>query len=697
MKSNQSHSNKLSIDILFNKSSKIYHDLKKNNINYIEDILSIIPSKINHIPSILPFSKIEEDKIFKGVGKIISIKSWRNFKSKRIKKGRLHNINVYIKDYYSDEIISLMYFNCYSNMRKSLETTKYICFIGKPYKKNKKQIINPIIKKVNDPCEIDNYKESEIMIDYPNILGLNSKIINNIISKIPNDIWNKISDPLPKEIITKNNLISLKDSWKIIHGKKKYNDTEYEKAKERLIYQELFEEQLRVISRKEAKKETYAEKIIISDKKFNKLLNIFQYKLTKDQYHSLLEIREDLSSSYQMSRLIQGDVGCGKTSVALISSLIVINCKYQVALMCPTESLAIQHFMTINDVLNNNYNIEIILGGTKLKDKKNIYERLRNGDIDLIIGTHALIQEQIEFKKLGLIIIDEQHRFGVNQRLKLTEKTKNCHSLIMTATPIPRSLSMIQYGDLDISLIKTLPSKKKPIKTKIITPKNFDKFLNFINTRMSLGEQVYIVVCAINKSENKDLLDLKYVEDKFVKFFPDKRIKTLHGQMKLAEKSEALMNFQEYKYDILISTSVIEVGINIPNATTIAIINPERFGLSSLHQLRGRVGRCGSPGFCFLIVDKNIQSNTLERLKIIEEMEDGFEISEKDLEIRGRGDIFGKIQSGNNYSRISNIVTDKEYLIKARNDIEELINNNNQFIINKLNKLKQHSIIRNTT
>ena len=374
-----------------------------------------------------------------------------------------------------------------------------------------------------------------------------------------------------------------------------------------------------------------------------------------------------------MLRLIQGDVGSGKTTIALISCYLIMKNNFQAAFMCPTESLALQQYDEANKLFSKNYKVSLLIGSTNAKERQLILEEIKSGKINLIVGTHSLFQNDVHFKNLGLAIIDEQHKFGVNQRIKLLSKGESTHSLIMSATPIPRSLGLTQYGDLDISVINSMPSGRKGHQTRIIKPKDFNKFLNFIQTRIEMGEQAYIVVPAINESDNKNIKDLYMVWEKFKFFFPSKKIEFIHGKMKSSEKVQVFDKFKNKEINILIATSVIEVGINVVNATIMGIFNPERFGLSSLHQIRGRVGRGDRPGFCFLIIEENISKESLNRLKIIKNNNDGFKIAEEDLKIRGEGDLFGADQSGNFIQKkIANLISHKQIFAHVIEDFKSL-------------------------
>ena len=465
-----------------------------------------------------------------------------------------------------------------------------------------------------------------------------------------------------------------------------------------MIYEEFFEDQIKIYLRRQYFKKPKADKFSISEEQIKKYLALYPYALTADQEKTLNEIRKDLMAEHPMMRLVQGDVGCGKTTVAMLAATIVINGGAQVAFMCPTEALAMQHFASAEELFENqNITCKLLLGSTPTKEKKQIAEDLRSGKIQLVIGTHSLIQTTVEFQKLGLAIIDEQHKFGVDQRIKLTSKGQGTHCLIMSATPIPRSLSLTQYGDLDISTIKTMPAGRKGHKTRIVTEETYPQFLNFIKTRLSLGEQIYVVVPAINESAEQEFHNLTDTLERFKKYFPEYIVEGLHGQMKADEKAKMFTAFKHHDVQILVATSVIEVGINVINATVMAIINPERFGLSSLHQLRGRVGRGEKPGFCFLVNDKKISALSMERLKVIENNTDGFKIAEEDLKLRGEGDLFGTDQSGSQaQKRMANVILHADVLYQAREDAFKLIEAKDSDIERMLERFSQDERIFTT-
>lgn len=676
------------ISKLKSRKNKNLDTLAQSGYSTLYDLLWIIPRKIEEIPGVRPFSEAIEGNVFKGIGKIMQVQSKMNFYAKGKGKVPLYNITVTVKDLNSENVLSLKWFNCYPNVQKKLKSLDEILFYGKVTSyAGMRQIANPNYDEY-DPESPP--AEDELEVTYPTINKVNGTYISDLISKIPMELWDSIEESLPEDIITSRELFPLKDSFKTIHGITEYDESLYKKAKTRLIYEEFFQDQIKINIRKQFLTMEGGKKHSIDDESVKNIFKFFPYQLTSDQINTIQQIKSDLNSGLKMMRLVQGDVGCGKTSVALSSALMSIESGFQVAMMAPTESLALQHFLNFRELLKKtDIRIEIILGGTKKSEKEKIYNQLISGDINFIIGTHSLIQDKVEFKNLGLAIIDEQHKFGVNQRIKLTSKNQGVHCLIMSATPIPRSLSLTQYGDLEISTIKTIPSNRKGTKTKIVTPENFEKFLTFLNTRLGMNEQAYLVVPAIEENEETGLVNLERVEKQFHSFFPNRNIEVIHGKFSSEEKEDVFHKFKNQEIDILISTSVIEVGIDVANATVMAIFGPERFGLSSLHQLRGRVGRGEKPGFCFLITEKKIAPDSMARLEVIEKSNDGFEIAEKDLELRGEGNIFGPEQSGNEKTKIlANIITHHEYLEMARNDVLKLESDGPEFI----KKYKEHYI-----
>jgi ATP-dependent DNA helicase RecG len=676
-----------------NRSNKTIEILSSCGIKQIIDLLWLTPTKINLVPPVKSFELMIEEEIFRGKATIVSVDARPNFRIKGKGNVPLYTIRCKVRDLLSSQYLTLVWFNTYPSTAKKLKSMNDIEFFGTISSFNNQfQINNPTYKEIALTEKSEDAWVHEVQVKYPAIQGLQSRNITQLIQKIPNSLWQNIPTGIPLLTVKNRKLLTIEEAFKIKHGliKEKLEKSYQDLATRTLAYYEFCLEQLKIKLRREKIKRLSGHLMPISKKNYQKYLQIFPYQLTDDQEKATQEILQDLVSGNPMMRLIQGDVGCGKTSVALLACMVACENKFQAVFMCPTEALAQQHYQSLSELLKNHpIQLALIIGSTKAKEKRFLIEQISQGEIDLIIGTHSLIQNAMTYKNLGLLIIDEQHKFGVNQRLKLIEKAKvskngttfEAHCLIMSATPIPRSLSLTQYGDLDITTIKSLPKNRKGIKTKIITPALFEKFLSFLQTRITMGEQAYIVVPAIEESEVLDVQNVEEVFSRFKKFFPKLTIAALHGKMKSEEKENILNDFHQKKIHLLISTTVIEVGINVINSTIMAIMNPERFGLSSLHQLRGRVGRGEKAGFCFLITEKVQSAEVMKRLRIIETETDGFKIAEADLEIRGEGNLFGAEQSGSLTDRkVGNIITHSEQLYWAKDDISHLIEQNDPMI-----------------
>ncbi len=691
-----------SLDHFLGKSAhKSIEKLRVVGINEIQDLLWIFPLRVIELPPLRSFDFIEEGSIFLGRAKILNIQAKPNFRARGRGKVMLYNIMVHVQDTLTDKILSLKWFNSYGSITQKISKATYIEFMGEVSVFNgQAQITNPDFFPLEGPKDESPFVtvSNELKIQYPTVNTIAGVQLKKYFDKIPMSLWNTIPETLPASLLKKKHFLSLSESFKIIHAKIKPSIELTSQAEKRLIYEEFFEDQLKIYLRRQYFKKPHAKSYQVNESTFRSFCARYSYTFTPDQLKSLDEVRHDLAGSHPMMRLIQGDVGCGKTTVAMIATMIVIDQKAQVALMCPTEALATQHFLSAQELFHSeNYNIRLLLGSTPAKEKKQIQAELASGTIHFIIGTHSLIQDSIHFKELGLAIIDEQHKFGVDQRIRLTSKTSGAHCLIMSATPIPRSLSLTQYGDLDISTIKVMPLGRKGHKTRIVTVETYQQFLSFILTRLSLKEQIYVVVPAINENIEQDFHNLENILEQFTRYFPEHRVMGLHGQMKADEKSRVFSDFKNHQIDILVSTSVIEVGINVINATVMAIMNPERFGLSSLHQLRGRVGRGDKPGFCFLVNDKPISTTSMERLKVIENNTDGFIIAEEDLKIRGEGDLFGTDQSGSQaQKRLANIILHADILNEARMDALHFIQNQDPDILKLLQRFSKDEKIFTT-
>ena len=497
---------------------------------------------------------------------------------------------------------------------------------------------------------------------------INNRFFNRIIEEIIGKTKQHIKENLSGELIQNLSLISKSDAVINMHLPKSF--AHIKEATRRLKFEELFFLQLQILQLKNSRLTSFPGYVF----KKNILINKFYkehlpFELTGAQKKVLRECYENMSKGKQMNRLVQGDVGSGKTIVAFLCMLAAIDHDCQIAFMAPTEVLADQHFNSIRaNAEKININVNILTGSTKQKNRKEILKNLLNGTVDILIGTHALIEDSVVFKRLGLVIIDEQHKFGVAQRAKLWRKKSEFypHVLVMTATPIPRTLALTLYGDLDVSVIDELPSGRK----KIITSHRFDnsrlKVFGFIKDKISLGEQVYVVYPLIEESEKKDYKDLMDGYESLKRYFPNTQIGILHGRMKPENKDYEMKRFVEGKSKILVSTTVIEVGVDVPNASVIVIESAERFGLSQLHQLRGRVGRGKAQSYCILMTKYTISSESKERMSAMVETNDGFKIANTDLKMRGPGNMMGTKQSGLLELRFTNLAEDQDMVLKSR-------------------------------
>jgi len=507
--------------------------------------------------------------------------------------------------------------------------------------------------------------------------GLNSNAMAKLVQNLFGLLTSEIPETLSDDIIRKHGLMSLDDALRIIHFPK--NTKELQLAQYRLKFEELFYIQLNILQYARDRQMRYlGHRFAKVGDMFNRFYHEnLPFELTGAQKRVVREIRADVNSNRQMNRLLQGDVGSGKTLVALLSMLLAKDNGYQACILAPTEILAEQHFATIRRMLGDlPVRVELLTGSTRQKERAPLFEALADGRVDILVGTHAVLEDNVLFYNLGLVVIDEQHRFGVVQRAKMWAKNNiPPHILVMTATPIPRTLAMTLYGDLEVSVIDELPPGRKPITTTHIFRNRADSLYSFIRKQLQEGRQAYVVYPLISESEK---LDLKNLEDGYkllCNIFCDYRLSKLHGKMKPKEKDEEMRRFASGETQLLVSTTVIEVGVDVPNASVMVIENAERFGLSQLHQLRGRVGRGASQSYCILVTGNKLSEETRKRMEIMTTSNDGFEIAEADLKLRGPGDMEGTQQSGIAFDlKIANLARDEQLLQYVREVAREVVN-----------------------
>ncbi len=557
---------------------------------------------------------------------------------------------------------------------------EYIVF-GKPTKFNNRfNITHPEIELVEQSLVATKINLQAVYFSSEKLSskGLNAKGIFKIQKNLVSQLNNHIAETLPDYLLDKLKLIGREQA--VVNAHTPQDENLLQKALFRLKFEELFYLQLSLLRQKVLK--ITKLKGLVFDKVGNQFNSFYDnnlpFELTNAQKRVIKEIRKDIGSGTHMNRLLQGDVGSGKTVVALLTMLIAIDNGYQACMMAPTEILATQHYDGLKELLEGlNVSIRLLTGSSKTAERKEIHESLENGSLDILVGTHALIEDKVQFKNLGYVVVDEQHRFGVAQRSKLWKKgTQGVpHVLVMTATPIPRTLAMTLYGDLDISVIDELPPGRKPISTSHRFDSARLRVFGFIEKEIKKGRQIYIVYPLIQESEKMDYKDLMDGYDSIVRRFPrpEYQVSIVHGQMKAADKDYEMQRFVKGETQIMVATTVIEVGVNVPNASVMVIESAERFGLSQLHQLRGRVGRGAEQSYCILMTGNKLSDDGRLRMETMVRTNDGFEIAEVDLKLRGPGDIQGTQQSGLMNLNIADLVKDQQILILARNEALEVL------------------------
>lgn len=506
---------------------------------------------------------------------------------------------------------------------------------------------------------------------YSSTYSLSQNILRKIIENGLEQVMGNLEESMPQYILNDYNLLEINDATQKIHFPQEFE--EFKIARKRLVFEELLGMQLALLGLKNQYNKDIEGIKFNSNIKFEEIIKDLPFSLTNAQLRVLKEIESDMENNKSMNRLLQGDVGSGKTIVSIISAYKAVKCGFQAAIMAPTSILASQHLESFTEILEK-YNIrcELLISSVTKKKKEDILERLKNGEIDILIGTHAILEDNVVFKNLGLVITDEQHRFGVRQRSKIASKGQNPDVLVMTATPIPRTLALILYGDLDISIIDELPPNRKKIDTFAVTKGMEERVNNFIKKLVDEGRQCYIVCPLVEENEEINAKAVVELAEKYKnETFKEYRLEYIHGKMKPKEKDEIMLNFKDGKIDILISTTVIEVGVNVPNSSIMVIENAERFGLAQLHQLRGRVGRGEYKSYC--ILKYNSKSDVVrQRMKIMQDTNDGFAVAEKDLELRGSGEFFGTKQHGIPEFKIANLFEDLPILKQVQDLVRKI-------------------------
>ena len=623
--------------------------LNKLNIYNLEDLITYYPREYEDRskPKKIADTENGEECLIEGIV------------TSHIKEIRTHRKNMIIyKLIVRDDTDSceLVWYN-QSYLKKMFRIGETYKFFGRINKRiGQTEMVSPVYD-----LEGNNKNTGRIIPIYPLTYSLSQNTLRHIIEEGLKQAKDKIAETLPEYILEEYKLMKLKNAMQSIHFPKELKD--FGEARNRLAFEELLTMQLLLLNLKNKYKNTEKGIKFDSKVKMSDVINDLPFKLTKAQTRVLEEIDSDMESDKAMNRLLQGDVGSGKTIVSIIAAYKAVKSGYQMAMMAPTSILASQHLENFKNVLEK-YDIkcELLLGNTTKKKKEDILSRLKNGEIDIIIGTHSLLEENVIFKNLGLVVTDEKHRFGVRQRSTIVSKGKNPDVLVMTATPIPRTLALILYGDLDISIIDELPPNRKKIDTFAVRKSLEERVNNFVKKQIDEGRQAYIVCPLVEESEEIEAKSVEELTEKYKnEVFKEYKVECLHGKMKPKEKEEIMQRFKEGKIDILISTTVIEVGVDVPNSNIMVIENAERFGLAQLHQLRGRVGRGEYQSYCILKYQGNSEL-IRKRMQVMQETNDGFIISEKDLELRGSGEFFGTKQHGIPEFKVANLFEDMKLL-----------------------------------
>ncbi len=647
---------------------------EKKGILTVEDAFYFLPRCYEDRRNLRPISELKSGRVETGFGEILlSGVAFYQGKGKKI-------FEAVVGD--ESGVITLKWFRGNEKYLKDrFKKGRKLIFSGEVrWFNHQKEIHHPDVEMVDGDIEKDYLNFKRIVPIYSETEGLHQRTLRRIMKTILDGYADELMSPMPQEIIERQDLIDFSEAFQRVHFPPEGESMERlnlhrSDGHRRIIFDEFFFLELGLALKKRGVALETGISFRTEGYLSQKLLNQLTFKLTRAQERVLSEIREDMKKPHPMNRLIQGDVGSGKTVVALLACLYVVECGYQAAIMAPTEVLTEQHYLNLHRWLEPlGVKVALLTSSIKGSEREDLYQQIQRGDVQLVIGTHAVIQEAVEFHRLGLAIIDEQHKFGVVQRGLLRKKGENPDVLVMTATPIPRTLAMTIYGDLDISLIDEMPPGRMPVETRVFPESTMGRVYRIVEEEVRKGRQAFIVYPLVEESEKMDLKDATRMAEHLQKdIFPEFRIGLLHGRMKSDEKEVIMMEFKEGRIQILVATTVIEVGIDIPNASVMVVEHAERFGLSQLHQLRGRIGRGRYPSKCILLAQYRSSGEAKVRLRAMERTTDGFKIAEEDLSLRGPGEFFGIKQSGLPDFRVAHIIRDTPILIEARKEAFRLI------------------------
>ena len=648
--------------------------LQKLGISTIEDLLTHYPREYKDRSEIVKIADLPMDEPSTFLAQVKE-------EGQNSRHGRL--VYTRMKVYDETGSVGVLWYN-QPYMKNSLKIGEWYLFSGKLQKKyGRKEILSPEVERIGE-----NFAGGRILPVYPASEGISQKMLRNLMEEALSQMSGGMREELPLWLRKEYKLAERNFAIENIHFPK--TEQGFYDARRRLVFEELFVLQTALFQLKNTLEDS-GEGIMLKKKKaLQEAEALLPFALTNAQKRVLKEMEKDMTSGKIMNRLVQGDVGSGKTAVAMVAAYWAIQNGYQAAIMAPTEVLANQHFESFKTIFEPaGIKVVLLTGSLKAKEKREALEQVKSGEAQMIVGTHAVIQKGVEYHKLGLAITDEQHRFGVRQRSTLADKGENVHTLVMTATPIPRTLALILYGDLDISIIDELPPGRQKIDTSAVDSRYHQRIYTFIQKHVKEGRQAYVICPMIEENEKLEVQNVLDYTEELTKELPECRVACVHGKMKAKEKQEIMDGFAAGKIDVLVSTTVIEVGINVPNATIMLIENAERFGLAQLHQLRGRVGRGSEKSYCILVSDTKTKV-AKERMKTMTESEDGFIISEKDLKLRGPGEFFGIRQHGLPELKIADLYKDMAILKEAQSAAAELLKKDRFLEAEEHQLLKEH-------